>query len=330
MTSGSVVAPWCSLAPLRASFRLEDPDLPIEFGEGVRLERVPSWFNTSEIFEFYSPGDWLAIRNAEYVLRVDFRADGPDVEDTAADPDPFRDSPRTIGERNVERIQLAALALWIPDGGPATGTPLIHCPGDGSRPRNYSHLLDLILESAPPATSRLLVRVHLAAKLHKQMLELDRHGPLWRSAIRTLPLALQSGHFETRYPVMWIVLEALFGPSSPGETTYRMSQRIGFFLGGSRQEAKAIASRVKEAYRLRSDVVHGRWPVKFRNNANDLLRESEQWIRLALIAILTNGERLIPLFNGKPKNRDEFLDELVFCRDFSSSDLGAILGADDS
>src|SRR5262249_40706002 len=48
--------------------------------------------------------------------------------------------------------------------------------------------------------------------------------------IRTVWAGLQTNTVEIRYSLLWIALEALFGPEDGGEITHRLSQRIAFFL----------------------------------------------------------------------------------------------------
>ena len=50
------------------------------------------------------------------------------------------------------------------------------------------------------------------------------------TAIVFLRRALVENVWIFRFVFLWISLEALFGPSSAGETTYRLCQRIALFL----------------------------------------------------------------------------------------------------
>jgi hypothetical protein len=64
---------------------------------------------------------------------------------------------------------------------------------------------------------------------------------------------------EDRLIDAWIALESLFMPDvDPREATYRLALRIAYFLGRTPQERLTIDKDVRDSYKLRSDVVHGR------------------------------------------------------------------------
>ena len=115
---------------------------------------------------------------------------------------------------------------------------------------------------------------------------------------------------DYRYPFFWMALEALFGPNDPGETTFKLCQRIGFFLGGDNLEiARDIFKKAKTCYGMRSRIVHGRW--KDDPNIAGVMADTEAIARTALRHVLEHPN-LLQVFMSK--DRDGFLDELVFSR----------------
>ncbi len=110
-----------------------------------------------------------------------------------------------------------------------------------------------------------------------------------------------------RYALFWIALEALFGAEDPKEITYRLSQRVAFFLAGGRHEAKALFSMAKKGYVFRSKIVHGRWREEPENTTR--MAEVEALVRRSLMRVI-ESENLRSTFSGKA--REGFLDDLVF------------------
>jgi hypothetical protein len=109
-------------------------------------------------------------------------------------------------------------------------------------------------------------------------------------------------------------LETLFSTSS-NELTYRLSERVAFFLGTTAIERRDLFERVKAAYTVRSSVVHGdTLPTKFRTI--DALRvistECDEILRKALFKIFSSKE-LIELFcSNKNDLIDAYFSKLIF------------------
>jgi hypothetical protein len=112
---------------------------------------------------------------------------------------------------------------------------------------------------------------------------------------------------SVRCLLFWVALEALFGPEDGREITFRLSQRIGFFLAVNRQEARQLFEMAKAGYGFRSKIVHGRW--KQDPNATKRMAEAESLFRSAFIRVLETPE-LIETF--ATKKREAFLDGLAF------------------
>jgi hypothetical protein len=148
-----------------------------------------------------------------------------------------------------------------------------------------------------------------ASKLYKSIRSLDPDRTVWISICSILS-ALQ----ETRWPTVivhfWIALEALFGPEDGREITFRLSQRLAFFLERDRSKAFDIFGKVKKGYGWRSKVVHGLHLTGLSpDKSSDISWEIEELVRQVIVKILEN-EELINCFNSS--DREKYLDGLIF------------------
>ena len=69
-----------------------------------------------------------------------------------------------------------------------------------------------------------------------------------RTAIRALWTGLTSQTLDIRYSLLWVALEALFGANESGEITYKVSQRIAFFLANTPEEGRRLFRTAKKCY----------------------------------------------------------------------------------
>ena len=301
----------CSIAPMRSAWRLPvGIELPFAFAEGVNLVYVPNWLGELDFATHYGVSQSQLVHGSNLALRIDFEADDARAVDPTPDPNGSTDDGRGFNERNFERIHLAAFALWLARPGWVTGLPLLHALADGGQPRTYSRLLEIHPHQLDVPNKPVSADVKLAALLHQRLLSAPRDGPVWSSAIRTMVLALTLSEWEARYPVTWIVLEALFGPTSIGELTYRISQRLALFLADDRVSARELANQVRVAYKWRSRTIHGRRIAKLApTDSGEVSHSCETWIRESLTRLLLDPD-LLEIFDGK--DRDAYLDDLVF------------------
>lgn len=108
-------------------------------------------------------------------------------------------------------------------------------------------------------------------------------------------------------------LETLFSTSS-SELTYRLSERTACFLGDSAAERKEIFRFMKEAYMIRSAVVHGANLGKRARSLEHLSNISDtcdNLIRRCLLKILSE-RRLIETFTSDNEVIDGFFTDLIF------------------
>ena len=90
---------------------------------------------------------------------------------------------------------------------------------------------------------------------------------------------------------VWIALESLFMPDAdPREATFRLALRIAYFLGRTSQERLDIDKDIRDSYKLRSDVVHGR--SDNQPNLKALANKTAGYLRQALQAVVNQGAKL--------------------------------------
>lgn len=128
-------------------------------------------------------------------------------------------------------------------------------------------------------------------------------------AIRFATKALAETWWQSRYLCLWVCLEALFGSDS--EVSYRIALRIANFLGDTQESRKDIFDRVREAYRWRNRVAHGR-PNKEseKDKSAEAMGTAEGVLQGSLQKILWKEPGLIAVFSGR--NREAYLDEGIF------------------
>lgn len=97
---------------------------------------------------------------------------------------------------------------------------------------------------------------------------------------------------------LMITLEDLFLKGTNQELSYRISMRMAYVLGKDKEDRKNIFDFIKDAYNLRSKIVHGEKSDKLDNQKFLELRELT---RKSIIYFLENEDN----WNG------EKLDELI-------------------
>jgi hypothetical protein len=109
-------------------------------------------------------------------------------------------------------------------------------------------------------------------------------------------------------------LETLFS-TSPNELTYRLSERTAFFLGESSNDRKDIFKFMKDAYAVRSSVVHGSTLGKKARSLDYLIEVSvrcDELVRQSLHKILSD-ERLGAVFTSDNDALDAYFTDLILC-----------------
>jgi hypothetical protein len=104
------------------------------------------------------------------------------------------------------------------------------------------------------------------------LVDLEKHSYL-SLAIRRLSQSYERDSEEDRMIDLMISAEALFlGSDSDkytGELKYKFSQRAAFYIGENKEEIKNINQFMRDAYSIRSKIVHGNVPSMPKCNGNE-------------------------------------------------------------
>lgn len=296
----------CSIS-LNSWFQDSPITEPIELSHGVRIEPVPSWVKEEKALKLLSWTDREHIRDAELTFAVEYEADAlgsPDPEWKGA-------VPRSIQSTVAEKISLASIALWLAKPSRLTCGPILDFgrKGDSASLRRAGSLRPVLIREDEDENVPTAQDFAQAGQLLDAILSLRRDATIW-IAIRMLIPALTESVWESRFLWQWVMLEALFGPESPNETTYRLAQRIGLFVGDEPDDRRRLFDEAKQAYSWRSKIVHGLRLSKLTpEKAAELTTITEHLIRIALVRVLLTPE-YVRQFDGK--GRDKFLDGLIF------------------
>jgi hypothetical protein len=300
---------WQSWSPIFNWGCLYDiPKDGIDFAEGMRIEILPDWVRSEEaVRHLHVSHRTKILRYVVYGFKLDYEAA------SLGDPDPdyLGDEPRSKQNRAVELFNLANLALWIVKPNPISLPTFFHFdrPGDPKSVRSSGSSLGFLHHERDSDNKLSKNDVDLATKLHRVLFNLNRQEAVW-IASRLLWKSLFERLWEVRVLIQWVAIEAIFGPPGGGELTYRISQRIGFFLGEDRKDSKRINDKAKHYYGWRSKIVHGSKLNKISNEKSlEVSYASQEYIRKALLKILQSQE-LIDVINSK--NREKYLDDLIF------------------
>jgi len=279
---------------------------PVQFASGVRLEKIPSWVKDEPALRFESWQTREAVKKARAVFATEYEANALGSED----PSPMK-HPRGIQAAADAKIALAQLALWIVRPCSWSGGPLLHFgeKGNAESLRQSGSLqkirvADTEIDAVPSSNDFTDARA-----LHAAMLGLGFESTWW-AALRMLQIAATEHLWEVRYMLMWVVLEALFGPADGREITFRISQRIALFLGNDTAERIKLFDSARECYGTRSKAVHGAKLASLTpERSSELMLATEALVRSALRKVLPD-QALCDTFSGKA--REAFLDGLAF------------------
>lgn len=299
----------CAIA-VDAWFNGRPWETPIELSNEIRLESLPDWVKDDEAIKNLSWSQRDQIKEASWVLATEYEADALG----SPDPDWKGSAPRAIQETVNEKFFLASVALWVAKPSQLTYGPVIHFGrlGDSESHRQSSTLNRILIRDDEVDNVPTTEDFQVAGRYLNSFLSLERESTIW-VAVRMLSRGLTEQMWEGRYLWHWIVLEALFGPDNPQETTHRLAQRIAVFLDEDLDKRKEYFRRVKEAYGWRSKLVHGAKIAKLTSEkSRDLTVFTEDTVRRAFSKILDTAA-LITTLSGK--GRDQYLEEMVLgCR----------------
>ena len=295
---------WCTIAPLEYDGYL---DVPLDLGNNVVLCARPTWLTQEEITSGLGDQDRTILDISKYVLMQEYEADA------LGDPDHTwtGETPRSKQQKAEEAINLANTALWLAKPCPVGFRRVIvaNCRSGVWMRVQFGWSNPLRPHTFDVNNEYDSSELQIAKELNCALLDLGRREAIW-IASRTVWLALLTREWTIRYLLMWTALESLFGPEDGREVTYRISQRLAFFLSSERAEARQKFESGKKGYEWRCRVVHGMRLNKLKPEvANKLMHEAEGMVRDSLKRIL-GDPTLVNQFSGR--NREPYLDGLVF------------------
>jgi hypothetical protein len=135
---------------------------------------------------------------------------------------------------------------------------------------------------------------------------IQKGNPVW-SGLRYFASALLMIAADLRYPLFWVGLESLFGPDDGNEITYKLAQRIAFFISKDRTSAREAFRKVKACYGMRSKILHGR--LKDHSKMDELMQQTEEIVRASFTRVIDDLD-MMPIFLAK--DRDGLLEDWVF------------------
>jgi len=256
---------WCTIAPIKywdtttvpANFwdRNENQGKSFNLSHDVILRPAPDWAIDKQILNNLTKDQGEQLQGSSRICFViEYEAD------SLGDPDSEYqgEQPRSKQDRAHELIHLANLALWIAKPSSIGFDFIIDAdsPSNSWELRSLSSAKPLLPLDRDYEVKLETNDLENARGLHSSLFALPRDKAVW-IAVRTIWLSLQEREWSIRYLLLWIALEALFGPEDGREITYRLSQRVAFFLTSDRKQRQALFKAVKDGYVWRSKVAHG-------------------------------------------------------------------------
>ncbi|MBI4257908.1 MAG: hypothetical protein HY619_03040 [Thaumarchaeota archaeon] len=288
---------WITIAPVRYFGEHKDFSQPFDLGCGVSLLEIPPWMKedkkVQEILDF---GNREFLNDCKLALQISYEAEH-------------------IGEeqrRALTQIQLANLAVWIAEPSQFSFQFVVDYEQREDSSwiwRGITSMNRLWPRQEYIANRLTITKLEDARQLNAALFNLDKSGAPWK-AIQLLWRALTDESFEVRYLLIWMGLEAAFGTDT--ELSFRISQRIAFFVAGDAQEARELFKVARQGYELRSKIAHGS-PLtskQEKGNPDQLLVDSENLLRKGIIRILSDQN--LPSTFSKRESRDRYLDALPF------------------
>lgn len=292
---------YCTVIPVH-NVSIKKP--PVEFADGFVFTTLPRWISRDKWLRKLNKKDQAAIGTCVNAFVAAYEAE------SLGDPEPRWKGTDAKGKQQVkyEVAVMANLALWLAKPTPAGFRQVFHCIGGTSGWNiQQSYNSSILLCHPNDEEARLNVSdIQSAAALHASLATLHIEHSFWSPALITWS-GLQQNSELVRYLLAWVALESLFGPDDARELSFRLAQRIGFFVGANRSEAREISKQATACYKIRSKVAHGRWTYK--PETTERMYETEQMLRSTLLKILGDPE-LTSRFTGT--EREEYLDSLVF------------------
>lgn len=296
-----------TVAPILFLDKSELLEKGFNFTENLSISLAPAWFTAKEFKDQLTDDIVSTIESTRFVFEFRYEAH------SWGDLDPLwtGERTRTLEQRAIEEIQFANLSLWLAHPTPLTFSTLIQC-GKGLKEWHrflYFENRHLELNVRDLDNNLNAEDLEKARQIFLSINTLQRKGSVW-IAIRTTLEALSEDWWEGRFLFLWVAMEALFGPRDAKEVSFRLAQRISFFLNTDSNDAQIAFTKTKKSYIWRSKVAHGVPLNKLSGDTSEqVLHDTENLLRLAINRILLNSQ-ILAQFNGN--HREEYLDGLPY------------------
>lgn len=285
--------------------------LSIPFGADFVLKQTPDWLKSDALLSNLSFSDQQVIRDSDYSFIAEYEANAIGERH----PKSTEKEPLTLQKDKSNAAAMANLALWLVQPCSVSYTSVLHGlrhPIHGkARPVPILQQLETHtpIYCHPDDVEKVpsVEQLERAGKLCDILRLVEQGNAVW-TAIRSFWSALLMRYTDIRYSLFWIGLEALFGPDNSGsEITYKLSQRIAFFISNDPISATEEFRRARECYQMRSKIVHGRWMIDPKTDLR--IAETEEIVRRSIFRILANSD-LREVFLSK--GRDSYLEEMIY------------------
>lgn len=137
--------------------------------------------------------------------------------------------------------------------------------------------------------------------------EWDKGNRYLKIAIRYFNFAKERDSNEDKIVDFVIALEALYLNGDHGEFTYKLAHRAASMLGSTFDRRRVAFEKVKAAYNLRSQIVHGGSDPKKRKITNEDVEKVDNYVRISIVEYLNLNKK----YNSK-KLILEKIDESLF------------------
>lgn len=300
---------WQTVAPIR--YHMELPQgiiLPYVFAEGIVLDELPEWVKAESTLRAF--GATLSVQLKEWTqlgLQVAYEADSLGTPDPNVSVGPER----SLQESAFQSTKDINLALWLARPTSFGLLAVLHGEElDGEWHMRQAARLETLVSLPEYEDLRLEAGDFEIGRALFTTMHALRRGSLLRTAMDATIRGVSERNWVLRFTILWIVMESLYGPTDAHEVTFRISQRIAFFLGKNKEEAFSLFKTAKANYGWRCKVVHG---LRVSGLTDDksllLMSELENMVRLSLRRILSE-----PGIQSRfeSKSRESYLDGLTF------------------
>ena len=284
------VATWYTIAPLTNERVLgSDVVLPFDLAAGVRISKPPREYGEPTIASWIEKchGSERGFHKARVAFVAKYEAN------SMGDPDPDWKgiTVRSRQERALDAIRFANVAIWLAQPSAMGFEFFLHLSTEeigGVLVRRSGTFA--MLRTNHDYVGAVVGSVHLstARDFAQALTTIPRPGGL-ATAIRMMWLALTEEMWDTRFLLLWVTLEALFGPEDgyAKRVSVEVPRRVATFFGKNRKEQVEAYQIVEDSYEWRSRVVHGqRIDGMTEAKSKDLLLWAERMVRTAIRHIL--------------------------------------------